>query len=184
MSGYFGMLRLDGAPIEERLLETIADSISFRGPDGRSVWKQNNAGGCFTWMKTGPAPQSSSTAGYLAQPLLLVGRCPAGCAPRKSFSSLGIKIPLKKGALTSEELLLRAWGTWGPSCLERVIGEFSFGLWDAEEEIFWCARDFVGVRPFYYSHGNKVFCFSNTLQILRMVPEFLANWTKLSLEIF
>jgi hypothetical protein len=33
MSGYFGMLRTDGAPVREDLLQEIARSLTFRGPD-------------------------------------------------------------------------------------------------------------------------------------------------------
>jgi asparagine synthase (glutamine-hydrolysing) len=74
-------------------------------------------------------------------------------------------------ALTSEDLLLHAWAKWGPAALEHVIGDFSFALWDANEQNLWCARDFVGSRPFYYAHVGQVFCFSNTLRILRLVQE-------------
>ena len=59
MSGFFGMLRLDGEPIDESFLEAIAGKMHFRGPHGRSVWKHNNLGGCFTLMRTGPAPQAA-----------------------------------------------------------------------------------------------------------------------------
>jgi hypothetical protein len=50
---------------------------------------------------------------------------------------------------SSEELLLLAWERWDQVCLQRVIGDYSFGLWGAQEECFWCARDFVGPRPFF-----------------------------------
>jgi asparagine synthase (glutamine-hydrolysing) len=72
---------------------------------------------------------------------------------------------------SSEELLLRAWAKWGPGCLQRVIGDFSFALWDAQEQTLWCARDLIGPRPFYYGRANGLFCFSNTLEVLRWVPE-------------
>jgi asparagine synthase (glutamine-hydrolysing) len=62
-------------------------------------------------------------------------------------------------------------GEMGPAALEHVIGDFSFALWDANEQNQWCARDFVGSRPFYYAHVGQVFCFSNTLRILRLVQE-------------
>ena len=42
MSGFFGMVRQDGKPVEERLLQRIADELTFRGPDGSSVWRQAN----------------------------------------------------------------------------------------------------------------------------------------------
>jgi hypothetical protein len=34
MSGFFGMLRLDGEPVRESLLTEIAEELRFRGPDG------------------------------------------------------------------------------------------------------------------------------------------------------
>jgi asparagine synthetase B (glutamine-hydrolysing) len=39
-------------------------------------------------------------------------------------------------------------GQSGAQLLERVIGDFSFALWDAREEILFCARDSIGARPF------------------------------------
>jgi asparagine synthase (glutamine-hydrolysing) len=170
VSGFFGTVRFDGAPVEDALLENLADAISFRGPDGRSVWKQNNIGGAFTLIRTGPARQESQ------QPVVWLDRYYLwGDIRLDGWQELIAQLGEDAGSFstdaTSESLLLRAWERWGPSCLERVIGEFSFALWDAKEKILWCARDFGGVRPFYYSIVQKVFCFSNTLQILRLVPE-------------
>ncbi len=73
--------------------------------------------------------------------------------------------------LTSEELVLQAWRTWGESSLENFLGDFSFALWDRDRHSLWCSRDFVGARPFYYAHRHGIFCFSNTLAALRVVPE-------------
>ena len=49
----------------------------------------------------------------------------------------------------------------GAACLQRIIGDFSFALHDASRKMPWCVRDFVGTRPFFYSHLGKVFAFSN-----------------------
>jgi hypothetical protein len=56
---------------------------------------------------------------------------------------------------------LHAWRLWGEACLQRIIGDFSFALHDASSKMLWCVRDFVGTRPFFYSHLGKVFAFSN-----------------------
>jgi asparagine synthase (glutamine-hydrolysing) len=169
LSGFFGTVRFDGMPVEDRLLENIAEAIAFRGPHGRSVWTQNNVGGAFTLIRTGPAKQESE------QPVVWLDRYYLWGDIRLDgwldlISHLGEEVATLSGA-TSETLLLRAWERWGPTCLERVIGEFSFALWDAKEKILWCARDFAGVRPFYYSRVQKAFFFSNTLQTLRLAPE-------------
>ena len=170
MSGFFGMIRQDGKPVDERFLEKIAEKLSFRGSDGTSVWARANVGGCFALMRTGPAPQAAQqpviwqNRYWLWGDIRLDGR-------RELLERLG---EIQHGAdaeFTSEELLLRAWEKWGEGSLERVIGDFSFALWDAKEEILWGARDFVGPRPFYYASVQEVFCFSNTLDILRSVPE-------------
>jgi asparagine synthase (glutamine-hydrolysing) len=169
MSGFFGMLRLDGKPIEERFLEAIAEKMSFRGPHGRSVWKQDNLGGCFTLMRTGPAPQATQQPVnwrnlWLWGDLRLDGR-------RDLQKQLALPDHIPAENATSEDLLLRAWAKWGSSALERIIGDFSFALWDAEQKSLWCARDFVGPRPFYYAQAPGLFCFSNTLHLLSSVPD-------------
>ena len=183
MSGFFGLVREDGKPVEERFLGEIAQQLSFRGPDGMSVWAGGNVGGCFTWMRTGPASQAAhqpvvwKDRFYLWGDLRLDGR-------RELCGQLAGNEHAADASATSEELLLRAWAKWGESCLERVIGDFSFALWDSKEGSLWCARDFVGARPFYYAHVGGVFCFSNTLTILRSVPEISGELDELFLGDF
>jgi asparagine synthase (glutamine-hydrolysing) len=174
LSGFFGMLRQDGKPVEERFLQRIVKELSSRGPDGTNIWKQGNLGGCFTFMRTGPAPQTPQQPVHGGNGFWLWGdlRLDARCELQLQLEEKDCPAQAK---VTSEELLLRAWEEWGPASLERLIGDFSFALWDAKEETLWCARDFIGARPFYYAQANGVFCFSNTLQILQLVPEISAE---------
>lgn len=170
MSGFFGILRQDGRPVDLPLLEKIAQKLSFRGPDATSVWVRDNVGGSFALMRTGPARQGSQ------QPVIWQDRFWLwGDLRLDGREELLQHLAESDGApdmdATSEELLLRAWAKWGQACLLHVIGDFSFALWDAKEQTLWCARDFIGPRPFYYSQVRGVFCFSNTLDILRSVPE-------------
>lgn len=58
MSGFFGILRLDGQPVEERFLERIAAEMSFRGPDGTGIWNHAGIGSAFALMRTGPVEQA------------------------------------------------------------------------------------------------------------------------------
>lgn len=164
------MLRQDGKPVEERFLESIAEALSFRGPDGHNVWARANMGGCFALMRTGPAPQAAQQPVIWRDRYWLFGDVRLD-GRRELLEQLGTIDHAAEAGSTSEELLLRAWERWGADSLERVIGDFSFALWDAREESLWCARDFVGPRPLYYANVRGVFCFSNTLEILRSVPE-------------
>lgn len=51
---------------------------------------------------------------------------------------------------TDTEVLLAAYDKWGEACLERLLGMFSFVIWDEREKRAFAARDRFGVKPFYY----------------------------------
>ena len=61
--------------------------------------------------------------------------------------------PDERATLDDAGLLLRAYLQWGTACVERLLGDFAFALWDEAAGRLFCARDFVGVRPFYYHHA-------------------------------
>jgi len=109
-----------------------------------------------------------ATTGFFSQQVLALGRLALDGRDGLQQQLSGQNCPPES---TSEDLLLQAWAKWGPACLQNIIGDFSFALWDSVEKTWWCARDFIGARPFFYAHVPGVFCFSNTLQILPRVPE-------------
>lgn len=48
------------------------------------------------------------------------------------------------------EVLLAAYEKWGPGCLDKLIGMFSFIIWDDREKQAFAARDRFGVKPLHY----------------------------------
>src|SRR6266851_3857225 len=69
------------------------------------------------------------------------------------------------------ELILHAYAAWGTPCVERLLGDFAFAIWDARNKQLFCARDHFGIKPFYYAQQGDLFLFSNTLNCVRMHPE-------------
>src|ERR1700690_1879622 len=170
MSGFFGMVRQDGRTVEKEFLETVARELSVRGPDGTGVWSHRGAGGCYASLRTGPAKQSERQAVTLEDRYWLLGdvRLDGHC---ELLAQLSGEEEKSSKDLTNEELLLLVWRKWGAAGFQRLVGDFSVAIWDEQERCLWCARDFAGARPFYYALAGSVFCFSNTLQVLRRVPE-------------
>ena len=70
--------------------------------------------------------------------------------------------------LTDVERIVRAYETWGEECVEHLIGDFAFAIWDKRKRRLFCARDHFGVKPFFYSRVGNSFIFSNTLNVLRI----------------
>ena len=170
MSGFFGMVRSDGAPLSHKLLDLILRELEFRGPDGSCKWAQDGVGFCFTFFDTRARYQSPTQPVQLGDRFWLVGDVRLD-ARADLISDLQAKRQPASAETSNEELLILAWEVWAEDALTRISGDFAFGLWDARERTLYCARDFAGARPFYYTEGPGIFCFSNTLQALPMVPE-------------
>ena len=55
---------------------------------------------------------------------------------------------------TDSEVLLNAWIKWGSAVLPRLIGMFSFAIYDQENKKLTLVRDAFGVKPLFYSISN------------------------------
>ncbi len=62
------------------------------------------------------------------------------------------------------EVILRAYAEWGNACVERLHGMFAFAIWDKQK--LFLARDRLGIKPLYYTHGSAHFRFASTPQAL------------------
>jgi len=170
VSGFAGVVSLDGAPPDTRLLERIAETLAFRGPDGTHITTKPGAGFCFTFLRTGPAPQCPSQPCSLDGRVWLLGdvRLDGRDDLRRKLEQHGDEIGED---VTDEELLLRAWHRWREDTLAELIGDYSFALWDAEAKHLCCVRDLTGARPFFYGRVRNHLYFTNTLNALRCTPE-------------
>lgn len=67
-----------------------------------------------------------------------------------------------------EALVLRAHARWGGACVERLLGDFCYALWDGQHRELHLARDPMGVRPLYYCprDGAGMFAFASSLPVL------------------
>jgi asparagine synthase (glutamine-hydrolysing) len=63
---------------------------------------------------------------------------------------------LASAALADSDILFRAWMRWGEACLDRLVGDFAFALWDSVEQRLVLVRDATGQRPlFYWQDGDR-----------------------------
>lgn len=63
-------------------------------------------------------------------------------------------------------LIAAAYARWGADCVERLLGDFAFLLWDMDQRLMLGARDPLGVRPFYYHSGPGLFATASSLAAL------------------
>ena len=151
MSGIAGIVNLDGAPVDRDLLSRMTKFMSFRGPDGQDTWIDGNVGFGQALLRTsdevGPAFAIGSNVWIAAD-----ARIDGG----------------ENTDLTELERIVRAYERWGEACVEHLIGDFAFVIWDKRLRRLFCARDHFGVKPFFYARVGNSFIFSNTLTVLRL----------------
>jgi asparagine synthase (glutamine-hydrolysing) len=169
MSGIAGIVNLNQARVERRLLQRLADFLAFRGPDAQETWIDHNFGFAHTSLRT------TFESEHEHQPFTLDGKvwivADARVDARKELiAELAASGRILPPEATDVELILRAYHAWGESCVEHLLGDFAFGIWDSREQCLFCARDHMGVKPFYYAHIGPVVIFSNTLDCVRLHP--------------
>jgi asparagine synthase (glutamine-hydrolysing) len=169
VSGIAGIVNLDGGPVDRALLEKMADFQAFRGPHGRGVWCDGNVGFVHTLFKLNdddaPAPQPATLDGKV----WITAHARVDAQDELIAALRGRGREVARGA-SDAALLLHAYHAWGERCLEHVIGDFTFAIWDARERRLFCAVDHFGIRPFYYARVGDTFVFSNTLDCVQLHP--------------
>jgi asparagine synthase (glutamine-hydrolysing) len=171
MSGIVGLVQFNGAPVEPEVLRKLTDTLVFRGPDAQQTWIKDNVGFAHTLFKTTEESVCDS------QPLTLDGKnwivADARIDAREElFAALKTAggTDISRSDWTDAEMILRSYRLWGASCVDHLLGDFSFGIWDDTRQQLFCARDHMGVKPFYYAQLGSSVIFSNTLDCIRRHP--------------
>jgi asparagine synthase (glutamine-hydrolysing) len=149
MSGIVGIVNLDGAPVDRELLTRLTSFMSFRGPDAQETWIDGNAGFGHTLLRTTSEKQTFSLGGDV-------------------LIAADVRIDSGNPDLTDVERIVRAYERWDEQCIEHLIGDFAFAIWDKRSRRLFCARDHFGVKPFFFAVVGNSFIFSNTLNTLRL----------------
>ena len=76
----------------------------------------------------------------------------------------------ERAGLDDRDLIVRAWARWGRDCPNHLLGDYAFAVWDRRVRILFCARDHVGVRPFYYAETARGFVFASAVEAVLAAP--------------
>jgi asparagine synthase (glutamine-hydrolysing) len=68
------------------------------------------------------------------------------------------------------EVVLRLYAREGRAALDRLNGMFAFAVLDRKDGTLFCARDRLGIKPFYYLAEPGRFAFASELKALLVLP--------------
>jgi asparagine synthase (glutamine-hydrolysing) len=169
MSGIVGILSRDGRPVESSDLHQMLAAIAHRGPDGSGLWRRGSAGLGHRQLWT--TPESLRERLPLADETgELVITADARIDNREELIQL-LDLKGRSGASISDsQLILRSYQQWGRRCPEKLLGDFAFAIWDGRMQAMFCARDHLGVKPFYYHCSAGLFAFGSEVRALLCLP--------------
>lgn len=151
--------RIDPPEIIRRLMPfSLPDKSGFLADDGGSLLVQ-----CIHWntarSKLEPVPFDHAPSGVIA----------ASWARLDNRDELGRKLDMDEAetnGCSDTEMILRSYLKWQESCIDRLIGDFVFVIYDRQRRKVFCGRDHMGVRPFYYFASDDVFVCATSLNAL------------------
>ncbi|OOB80434.1 MAG: asparagine synthase (glutamine-hydrolyzing) [Epulopiscium sp. Nuni2H_MBin003] len=71
---------------------------------------------------------------------------------------------------TDSEVLVHGYEEFGTDLLSHLRGMFTFVIWDNVEQVLFGARDFFGIKPFYYYHVDDRFVYSSEIKSILEHP--------------
>ena len=70
------------------------------------------------------------------------------------------------------ECLIHAYEEYHEKMLKKLRGMFGFAIWDSKEKTLFAARDFFGIKPFYYAEVNGNLVFASEIKAILEYPEY------------
>ncbi|MGE0385650.1 MAG: asparagine synthase (glutamine-hydrolyzing) [Gammaproteobacteria bacterium] len=167
LAGVFGFERK--RPVDQGMLQRMADLLAHRGPDDAGIWAAEGAGLAHRRLSI----LDLSPAGH--QPM---------CTPDgqvwiayngECYNHLEFVAPLRAAGIelrsrTDTEILLALYQLHGPRFVERIDGMFAFAIVDLRERRLMLARDRLGIKPLYYHADPRRVAFASELKALLAVP--------------
>lgn len=83
---------------------------------------------------------------------------------------------------TDSEVLLHGYEEFGEKLLDRLRGMFAFIIWDKNSKELFGARDFFGIKPFYYAKMGDTFMFGSEIKAFLAHPNFVKELNTSALE--
>jgi len=167
VSALCGIFHLDGRPVTRGTVAKMAAAVAHRGPDRRGEWSEGAVGLGHCMLHTTPEALGE------AQPVVWQREGIALVADARIDNREELRALLGSRVSPSpsdSELIAAAYLRWGTECVQRLIGDFAFAVWNSRDRSLFCARDPMGVRPFYYIATERLFAFGSELKAILTIP--------------
>lgn len=165
MCGIVGMFDLECQNrITGQMIEKMIDIISHRGPDGRNKYVDPSVGLgfarlSFVDLEGGMQPICNERSDLI---LICNGEIYNFKVLRRKLEDLGHVFRTK----VDVEVILHLYEEYGVDAVNHLNGQFAFVIYDVNAKELFCARDHIGIAPFFYTVCDGFFLFASEIKSL------------------
>lgn len=156
----------------------MSRALRHRGPDGLGIYRDETRHVCLGHRRLsiidlahGAQPMSNEDGSLW---VVCNGEIYNAPALRRTLEARGHRF---RTVNSDTEVLLHLYEDQSTGLLDELNGMFAFALYDRTKGRLFCARDRMGIKPFYYTTGNGRFAFASELKALLRLP-----WVSRSLD--
>ena len=165
MCGICGEFQFRGQTPSEKRINKMLTHLERRGPDDQGIYINGQIGLGHQRLAIIDLSSASHQPMHNADKSLSIvfnGTIYNYPQLRKELQSKGVQFT----SSGDTEVILKAFEVWGERCVEKLIGMFSFAIWDSRANKLFLARDRLGIKPLYYNVTNESFLFASNTQAL------------------
>ena len=174
MCGFVGFC--DDSKNKKKIIRDMADIIKHRGPDSDGYYVDNNIALGFRRLSIIDLDKGSQPIFNEDKDKVIVfnGEIYNYKEIREELKSKGHKFSTN----TDTEVILHGYEEYKEDILNKLRGMFAFVIYDIKEKSLFGARDFCGIKPFYYYYDNENFLFGSEIKSFLGNPNFKKELNK------
>jgi len=153
-----------GAPVSPDRLVAMRDTMVHRGPDDAGCWHDGSVGLAHRRLSILDLSRQGR------QPMVSFDKTHVISFNGEVYNYRELKEQYCQNypftSQTDTEVILAMYRQYGAACVEYFNGMFAFAVYNTETKELFCARDRIGIKPFYYALTEDGILFASEIKAL------------------
>ena len=160
MSSIFGIVNKNKKPIEPATIQNMQGALNHWNADDAATWLNGSTGFGHLMLYNTPESLHEKLPFFEYDSQLTITADARIDNRDELFGKLNLP-KTQQHLVADSTLILKAYEKFGENCVLHLIGDFAFAIWNEKEQTLFCARDHMGVKPFFYYHDENFFAFAS-----------------------
>lgn len=181
MCGLCGFTRNENKEEHIGAIKAMMNKIIHRGPDSEGIHEGDNVMLGFRRLSIIDISEEGSQPIYNEDGSIVI----VFNGEIYNYQALREEL-IEKGHIfkthTDTEVIIHLYEEHGKDLLNYLRGMFAFAIYDSNKNQLFCARDFFGIKPFYYGFHEGALIFASEIKAILEYPGFKREVNPIALE--